>query len=134
MKILGIEHIGIAVNKIENRAAFWEQVLGIRATGREKVLSEGVETGIYDTSGGKIELLEPIIADSTIQKYLDKYGEGIHHICLKVEDIESAISELKEKGISVIYPTPKIGVEGFLVTFIHPKYTGGVLVELAQKQ
>ena len=78
--------------------------------------------------------MEPIIADSTIQKYLDKYGEGIHHICLKVEDIESAISELKEKGISVIYPTPKIGVEGFLVTFIHPKYTGGVLVELAQKQ
>lgn len=132
MKILGIEHIGIAVQNIETRAPFWEQVLGIRATGREKVLSEGVETGIFDTSKGKIELLEPILSDSTIQKYLDKYGEGIHHICLRVDDVVSAISELKEKGISVIYPTPKKGAEGFLVTFIHPKDTGGVLVELAQ--
>ncbi len=133
MKILGIEHIGIAVNKIDTNAPFWEQVLGIRSMGREKVSAEGVETGIYDTGSGKIELLESVRPDSAIQKFLDKKGEGIHHICLKVDDVYSAIAELKKKGIPVIYPTPKKGAEGFLVTFIHPKDTGGVLVELAQE-
>ena len=133
MKIIGIEHIGIAVKSIDKRSPFWEHVLGIKSTGREKVLDEGVETGIYDIGGGKIELLESVKSDSSIQKFLDKKGEGIHHICLKVDDIYTAISELKENGIYVIYPTPKKGAEGFLVTFIHPKDTGGVLVELAQE-
>lgn len=133
MKILGIEHIGIAVNKIDSSSPFWEQVLGIQSTGREKVIEEGVETGIYDTGRGKIELLESVKSDSSIHKFLRNKGEGIHHICLKVDDIKNTISELSAKGISVIYPTPKKGAEGFLVTFIHPKDTGGVLVELAQK-
>ena len=128
-----IEHIGIAVKSIDKRSPFWEHVLGIKSTGREKVLDEGVETGIYDIGGGKIELLESVKSGSAIQNFLDKKGEGIHHICLKVDDIYTAIAELKEKGIYVIYPTPKKGAEGFLVTFIHPKDTGGVLVELAQE-
>ena len=133
MKVIGIEHIGIAVKSIDKGSPFWEHILGIKPTGREGVLEEGVETGIYNTGNGKIELLESVKADSAIQKFLDKKGEGIHHICLKVDDIYSAISELKEKGISVIYRTPKKGAEGFLVTFIHPKDSGGVLVELAQE-
>ena len=133
MKIIGIEHIGIAVKSIDKSSPFWEHVLGIKSTGREKVLDEGVETGIYDIGGGKIELLESVKSDSAIQKFLDKKGEGIHHICLKVDDVYSAISELEEKGISVMYTTPKKGAEGFLVTFIHPKDSGGVLVELAQE-
>ena len=133
MKIIGIEHIGIAVKSIDKRSPFWEHVLGIKSTGREKVLDEGVETGIYDIGGGKIELLESVKSDSVIQKFIDKKGEGIHHVCLKVDDIYDAIAELKEKGISVIYPTPKKGAEGFLVTFIHPRDSGGVLVELAQE-
>ena len=70
--------------------------------------------------------------DSTIAKYIDKRGEGVHHICLEVDDIHEAIAELQEKDINVIYNEPKMGAEGFLVTFIHPKSTGGVLVELAQ--
>ena len=133
MKIIGIEHIGIAVKSIDKRSPFWEHVLGIKSTGREKVLDEGVETGIYDIGGGKIELLESVKSDSAIQKFMDKKGEGIHHICLKVDDVYNSIAELKEKGISVIYPTPKKGAEGFLVTFIHPRDSGGVLVELAQE-
>ena len=133
MKIIGIEHIGIAVKSIDKRSPFWEHVLGIKSTGREKVLDEGVETGIYDIGGGKIELLESVKSDSAIQKFMDKKGEGIHHVCLKVDDVYNAIAELKEKGISVIYPTPKKGAEGFLVTFIHPRDSGGVLVELAQE-
>ena len=133
MKIIGIEHIGIAVKSIDKRSLFWEHVLGIKSTGREKVLDEGVETGIYDIGGGKIELLESVKSDSAIQKFMDKKGEGIHHVCLKVDDIYNAIAELKEKGISVIYQIPKKGAEGFLVTFIHPRDSGGVLVELAQE-
>ena len=133
MKIIGIEHIGIAVKSIDKRSPFWEHVLGIKSTGREKVLDEGVETGIYDIGGGKIELLESVKSDSVIQKFIDKKGEGIHHVCLKVDDVYNAIAELKEKGISVIYQKPKKGAEGFLVTFIHPRDSGGVLVELAQE-
>lgn len=133
MKIIGIEHIGIAVKSIDKRSPFWEHVLGIKSIGREKVLDEGVETGIYDIGGGKIELLESVKSDSAIQKFMDKKGEGIHHVCLKVDDVYNAIAELKEKGISVIYQTPKKGAEGFLVTFIHPRDSGGVLVELAQE-
>ena len=126
MKIIGIEHIGIAVKSIDKRSPFWEHVLGIKSTGREKVLDEGVETGIYDIGGGKIELLESVKSDSAIQKFMDKKGEGIHHVCLKVDDVYNAIAELKEKGISVIYQKPKKGAEGFLVTFIHPRDSGGV--------
>lgn len=133
MKILGIEHIGIAVNQIDERKDFWEKVLGIKLTGQENVESESVETAIFDSDSGKIELLQSKNSDSAIQKFINKSGEGIHHICLKVDDIESAIGELKVAGISVIYPVPKVGAEGFLVTFIHPKDTGGVLVELAQE-
>ena len=133
MKVIGIDHIGIAVQSIDKGSPFWENILGIKSSGREEVLEEGVETGIYNTGSGKIELLESIKSDSAIQKFLNNKGEGIHHICLKVEDVYSAISELKEKGITVIYPTPKKGAEGFLVTFIHPKDSGGVLVELAQE-
>jgi len=133
MKIIGIEHIGIAVKSIDKRSPFWEHVLGIKSTGREKVLDEGVETGIYDIGGGKIELLESVKSDSAIQKFMEKKGEGIHHVCLKVDDVYNAIAELKEKGISVIYQKPKKGAEGFLVTFIHPRDSGGVLVELAQE-
>lgn len=133
MKILGIEHIGIAVNQIDERKDFWEKVLGIKLTGQENVESESVETAIFDSDSGKIELLQSKNSDSAIQKFINKSGEGIHHICLKVDDIDSAIGELKAAGISAIYPVPKVGAEGFLVTFIHPKDTGGVLVELAQE-
>ena len=86
------------------------------------------------TGRGKIELLEAIGKDSTIARYLEKRGAGVHHVCFEVEDIHLSIEELIDKGIEVIYKEPKIGAEGFLVTFIHPKSTGGVLVELAQQK
>tara|TARA_B100001971_G_scaffold36186_2_gene31213 strand:+ start:11024 stop:11431 length:408 start_codon:yes stop_codon:yes gene_type:complete len=132
MKIKGIEHIGIAVNSLAENAPFWKHVLGLDHSGTEAVQSEKVTTDIYNTDRGKIELLEAMSEDSTIAKYIDKRGEGVHHICLEVDDIHEAIAELQEKDINVIYNEPKMGAEGFLVTFIHPKSTGGVLVELAQ--
>lgn len=133
MKIKGIEHIGIAVSSLAENAPFWKEVLGLDHAGVEAVESEKVTTDIYNTGRGKIELLEAMGEDSTIAKYIENRGQGVHHICLEVEDIHGAIAELKEKDITVIYNEPKIGAEGFLVTFVHPKSTGGVLVELAQR-
>jgi len=133
MKILSIEHIGIAVEQIENRSPFWEHILGIKHTTTEIVDHEGVKTDIYDTGRGKVELLKSISDDSTIEKFLNKKGEGIHHVCFKVDDIKQAIIELKENNVSIVSEKPSIGAEGFKIVFIHPKSTGGVLVELAEK-
>ncbi|MCH7764210.1 MAG: methylmalonyl-CoA epimerase [Candidatus Marinimicrobia bacterium] len=133
MKIKRIEHIGIAVKSLENDAPFWKHVLNISHRGTEIVEREGVTTDIYDTGSGKVELLESLRDDSPIAAFIDKRGAGVHHICFEVENIYDAITELIDAGIEVIYKEPRKGAEGFLVTFIHPKSTGGVLVELAQK-
>lgn len=133
MKIKGIEHIGIAVNSLDENAPFWNEILKIQHSVTETVEKEKVNTAIFNTGKGKIELLEALSADSAIARFLTKKGQGVHHICFEVEDIFAAIMELKEKNIQVIYDKPHKGAEGYLVTFIHPKDTGGVLVELAQK-
>ena len=133
MKILSIEHIGIAVEQLKNRSPFWEHVLGIKHSSTEVVEHESVKTDIYDTGSGKVELLKSISDDSTIEKFLNKKGEGIHHVCFQVDDIYQAINELKENNISIVSEKPSIGAEGYKIVFIHPKSTGGVLVELAEK-
>jgi methylmalonyl-CoA epimerase len=133
MKILGIEHIGIAVKDLDTNAPFWRHVLKISHKGTETVAQEGVTTDIYDTGNGKIELLKSMDSGSVIEKFLEKRGEGIHHVCFEVDDIFKAIIELKELNIDVISDRPTVGAEGYKVVFIHPKSTGGVLVELAQK-
>ena len=133
MKILGIEHIGIAVKDLDTNAPFWRHVLKISHKGTETVAQEGVTTDIYDTGNGKIELLKSMYSGSVIEKFLEKRGEGIHHVCFEVDDIYKAIIELKELNIDVISDRPTVGAVGYKVIFIHPKSTGGVLVELAQK-
>ena len=133
MKILGIEHIGIAVKDLDTNAPFWKHVLEISHKGTETVAQEGVTTDIYDTGSGKVELLKSTISGSVIEKFLEKRGEGIHHVCFEVDDIIKAIIELKELNVDVISDRPTVGAEGYKVVFIHPKSTGGVLVELAQK-
>ena len=133
MKILGIEHIGIAVKDLDTNAPFWKHVLKISHKGTETVAQEGVTTDIYDTGSGKVELLKSTVSGSVIEKFLEKRGEGIHHVCFEVDDIFKAIIELKELNIDVISDRPTVGAEGYKVVFIHPKSTGGVLVELAQK-
>ena len=133
MKILGIEHIGIAVKDLDTNAPFWKHVLKISYKGTETVAQEGVTTDIYDTGSGKVELLKSTVSGSVIEKFLEKSGEGIHHVCFEVENINQAIIELKELNIDVISDRPTVGAEGYKVIFIHPKSTGGVLVELAQK-
>ena len=133
MKIIGIEHIGIAVKDLKTDASFWKHILGIDHTHSEKVEAEGVLTEIYDTGKGKVELLESLHPDSPVKKFLEDRGPGIHHICFEVDDIYTSIKELKEKNIRVIGEKYRIGAEGYKVVFIHPKSTGGVLVELAEK-
>ena len=133
MKVIGVEHIGIAINDLEKDAPFWSKVLGIEQTKTEDVDDQGVITDIYDTGRGKIELLLSKYPDSPIGKFLKKRGPGIHHICLQVEDIEQSIKVLKKHGIETIGDKSSIGAEGFKVIFIHPRSTGGVLVELAEK-
>ena len=133
MKVIGVEHIGIAINDLAKDAPFWSKVLGIEQTKTEDVDDQGVITDIYDTGRGKIELLLSKYPDSPIGKFLKKRGPGIHHICLQVEDIEESIKVLKKHGIETIGEKSSIGAEGFKVIFIHPRSTGGVLVELAEK-
>ena len=133
MKILGIEHLAIAVENIDDSAPFWSQILKIPHRKTEVVESEGVTTDIYDTGRGKVELLESLGEDSPINNFLKKRGPGIHHVCFEVEDINSAIKELKENNISVLSEEAKRGAEGYKIVFIHPKSTGGILVELAEK-
>ena len=133
MKILGIEHLAIAVENIDDSAPFWSHILKIPHRKTEVVESEGVTTDIYDTGSGKVELLESLGEDSPINNFLKKRGPGIHHVCFEVENINSAIKELKENNISVLSEEAKRGAEGYKIVFIHPKSTGGILVELAEK-
>ncbi len=133
MKIVGIEHIGIAVNDLNTSSSFWENILNIVHTHTEDVESEGVSTKIFDTGKGKIELLDSLDKNSPIHKFLQKRGPGIHHICLEVDNINNAIIELKNFKIEILNDSPSIGAEGYKIVFIHPRSTGGVLVELAEK-
>ena len=133
MKILGIEHIGIAVNSIDKDAPFWKHILNLHHRGTEAVENQGVTTDIYDTGRGKVELLESMGSGTPLGKFLENRGAGMHHVCFEVDNITTAIKELKELNIQVLSNEPTIGAEGYKVVFIHPKSTGGVLVELAEK-
>ena len=133
MKIIGIEHIGIAVKNIKEASPFWDHVLQISHSTTQDVDEQGVITDIYDTGQGKVELLQAKYPDSPIAKFLDRRGPGIHHICLQVEDIDEAVQDLKSKGIQLIGNGTTVGAEGYKVVFIHPRSSRGVLVELAEK-
>jgi len=128
-----IEHIGVAVKDLEASNALFEQLLGVAPYKQEAVVSEGVTTSFFKSGPNKVELLQATNSDSAIAKFLDKKGEGIHHIAFSVEDIVSEIARLKKEGFTVLNETPKKGADNMLVAFLHPKTTNGVLVELCQK-
>ncbi len=131
-KILSIEHVAIAVKNLKEPSNFFGQILGINNTSRETIEDQGVITDIFDTGKGKIELLESISQNSPITRFLSSRGEGVHHIAFRVDNLELALKELSEMGIKLIDDTPRIGAEGMLIAFLHPKSTSGVLVELCQ--
>ena len=128
-----IEHIGIAVKSLETSNLLFEKLFGAPPYKSEAVESEGVSTSFFMNGPNKIELLEAISPDSPIAKFIEKKGEGIHHIAFDVEDIVAEIARLKEEGFIVLNETPKKGADNKLVAFLHPKGTNGVLVELCQE-
>ena len=132
-KVLGIEHVALAVKDAEISSNFFRSLLGIEHTSSERITNQKVDTHIFDTTHGKIELLDAISDDSPITKFLENRGEGIHHIAFKVDKLQPALDYLKDNGIQLIDETPKIGAEGLLVAFLHPKSTYGVLIELCQQ-
>tara|TARA_B100001287_G_scaffold241803_1_gene216930 strand:- start:49 stop:459 length:411 start_codon:yes stop_codon:yes gene_type:complete len=132
-KILGIEHVAIAVSSLKEPSKVFGDILGIDNTSTEEVIDQKVVTDIFDTGRGKVELLEATSDDSPISNFLEKRGNGLHHIAFLVDDLEIALKDLAESGIDLIDRSPRIGAEGMLIAFLHPKSTGGVLVELCQK-
>ena len=132
-KILGIEHVAIAVNDLEHPADLFGNLLGINHTSTEEVHDQKVITDIFDTGSGKIELLKSTSDDSPITKFLEKRGPGVHHIAFRVDNLALALEKLSEAGVTLIDTEPRIGAEGMLIAFLHPKSTSGVLVELCQK-
>ena len=133
-KMVSVNHIAIAVRNIEDAEKLYETALGLKVTHREVVEEQGVRASMLETDAGDtaIELLEPIGHNSPIYKFLEKRGEGIHHICFKVDDIESALERLKKQGIKLINEAPRPGVDGTKVAFLQPKALNGVLIELAE--
>lgn len=128
-----IEHIGIAVKDIEASTLLFEKLLNTPCYKTEEVVSEGVKTAFFQNGPNKIELLEATNADSPIAKFLEKKGEGIHHIAFDVTDIVAEIARLTAEGFTVLNETPKKGADNKLVAFLHPKGTNGVLIELCQE-
>lgn len=127
-----IAHIGIAVKSLEKTLPFYTEQLGLRLVGSEVVESEQVKVAFLAIGESRIELLEPLGEDSPIAKFIEKRGEGIHHIALDVDDVTSRLQQLKEQGVPLIHETPKAGAHDALIGFLHPKAAGGVLYELCQ--
>ena len=127
-----IEHIGIAVKSLSESNSLFEKLLGVPAYKEEEVASEGVKTSFFMNGPNKIELLEATREDSPIAKFIEKRGEGIHHIAFDVEDILSEMERLKKEGFILLNEAPKRGADNKLVAFLHPKSTQGVLIELCQ--
>ena len=129
-----IEHIGIAVKSIDSSTSLFAKLFAKNAYKREEVLSEGVITEFFQLGDNKIELLEATHAESPIAKFIDKKGEGIHHIAFEVSDIVAEMKRLKEEGFQLLSEEPKNGADNKWVCFLHPKSTNGVLIELCQSK
>jgi methylmalonyl-CoA/ethylmalonyl-CoA epimerase len=133
MKVLKIDHIGVAVNSIDATKGFWADVLGLKFEGSEVVEEQKVTTAFFPVGDSEVELLESTAPDGPIARYLEKKGEGIQHIAFRVENVEKALEELKEKGIKLIDEKPRKGAGGAKIAFLHPRSTHGVLVELCER-
>ncbi|RTZ98040.1 MAG: methylmalonyl-CoA epimerase [Deltaproteobacteria bacterium] len=133
MEILKIDHLGIAINSIEDGKKFWTDVLGLACEGTETVEPQQVTTAFFPVGESEVELLESTSPEGPVAKYIDKRGQGIQHVAFRVKDIEAALSELKAKGVRLIDEIPRKGAGGARIAFLHPKATGGVLVELCER-
>ncbi|PIE55019.1 MAG: methylmalonyl-CoA epimerase [Dethiosulfovibrio peptidovorans] len=133
MNLQVVDHIGIAVQSIEESLKFWEGTLGVQCHGVEEVAEQKVKTAFLPIKDTEIELLEGTSDESPVAKFIAKKGEGIHHLALRVENLEASLAELKEKGVRLIDEKPRIGAGGAKIAFVHPKSSGGILLELCER-
>ena len=132
MEITHIEHIGIAVKSIEEQLPYYENILGLKCYNIETVEDQKVKTAFFKVGKTKIELLEPTSEDSTIAKFIEKRGEGVHHIAYATNNLDEALKEVESKGVRLIDKVGRPGAEGLTIAFLHPKSTGSVLTELCE--
>lgn len=132
MEITHIEHIGIAVKSIEESIPYYENILGLKCYAVEEVKDQRVKTAFFMVGKTKIELLESTDPEGPIGKFIEKRGEGIHHMAYAIKGIEGAIGELEAKGVQMIDKAPRKGAEGLHIAFLHPKSSGGVLTEICE--
>jgi methylmalonyl-CoA/ethylmalonyl-CoA epimerase len=127
-----IDHVGIAVRKLGERLPFWSEALGLEVSGVETVDSEGVKVALLPAGRSRVELLEPIADDSPVARFLARHGEGMHHLTLGVHDLAAVLERLRARGIELVGAAPRKGAGGRSIAFVHPRATGGVLVELVE--
>jgi methylmalonyl-CoA/ethylmalonyl-CoA epimerase len=127
-----LDHLGVAVRSIDERLRFWREALGLEAERLEEVPSEKVRTAFLPVGDLHLELLEATSPDSPIERFLERRGEGIHHLCFRVENIDEAVRRLRAAGVPLVGEAPRPGAGGCRVAFLHPRGTGGVLVELSE--
>ena len=127
-----IDHVGVAVADLDAAIALYEGSLGMPLVHRETVAEQGVEAVLLDIGDGHVELLAPLGPGTPVGKFLEKKGPGLHHVAYAVSDIEATLASLKESGVTLIDETPRVGIRGSLVAFVHPKSTGSVLTEIVQ--
>jgi len=131
---VGTDHVGVVVKNLDEAVALYRDVLGFRLESVHVLTERKVKVAFFSTGGEtSIELLEPLSSDSPVAKFLENRGEGIHHMAVKVDDIEGVLEELKKKGVTLVDDKPKMGAEGKKIAFVHPKSTKGVLLELVMK-
>jgi len=134
MKATKIDHIGIAVKDLEASIKWYEDMLGLKASGIETVEDQKTTTAFLPCGEGELELLVSTADDGPVARFIEKNGEGIQHIALRVENLDAALAELKEKGARLIDQEPRIGAGGARIAFVHPKETKGVLLELCERK
>jgi methylmalonyl-CoA epimerase len=131
---IGIDHVGVAVKNLDEALKVYRDTLGFKLEGVHVLTERKVKVAFLSTGGeAKIEILEPLSSDSTIGKFLETHGEGVHHFAMKVKNIVEALEEFKKKGVTLIDETPQKGAEGKKIAFVHPKSTKGVLLELCEE-
>ncbi|MEA2683810.1 MAG: methylmalonyl-CoA/ethylmalonyl-CoA epimerase [Chloroflexota bacterium] len=129
-----IDHVGIAVSDMDAAIARYQQLLGVAPSVRKVMERDGIEAAMLDLGSTHVELVAPTREDSAISRFLEKRGEGMHHVAYRVDDIRAALADARDHGAQLLDPEPRVGVMGHLVAFIHPKATLGVLTELVQAE
>jgi methylmalonyl-CoA/ethylmalonyl-CoA epimerase len=133
-KVQRVDHIGIAVKDLATAKKFYTDILGMASQGEEVVAEQKAKVCFIPCGDSELELLEPTVEDGPIAKFIEKNGEGIHHIALRVDNIREALADLKAKGVRLIDETPRYGAGGASIAFVHPRSTGGILLELSQRK